>query len=109
MEVVMSQAVLRQTTGAATGSTGLGAMLARVADYVRQEWQVGLAMGDAARLDERALHDIGMSPCGIEHAVRHGRARSQASQASSPLGASPLSESPVALYRGMPPSFTEWR
>jgi len=56
---------------------GLAVELVRVAGIVareiRREWRIRRDLRRISELDERMLRDIGVSPGGLEDAVRHGR------------------------------------
>jgi hypothetical protein len=56
---------------------GLAVELMRIAGVVareiRREWRIRRDLRRISELDERMLRDIGVSPGGLEDAVRHGR------------------------------------
>jgi len=56
----------------------------RLAAAIRREWAARRAMDALAELDDRLLQDIGISRDSIASAVRHGRAKQSARDASWP-------------------------
>lgn len=42
-------------------------------EEISREWRLRRAIREVGALDEAMLHDMGVAPGGIEHAVRQGR------------------------------------
>jgi uncharacterized protein YjiS (DUF1127 family) len=53
--------------------SALGTLGTRLARNLADEWFLRSAIHELHQLDDRTLADIGITRCGIEYAVRHGR------------------------------------
>ena len=53
--------------------TALGKRGTRLARNLADEWLLRCVIRELHQLDDRTLADIGMTRCGIEYVVRHGR------------------------------------
>jgi uncharacterized protein YjiS (DUF1127 family) len=53
--------------------SALGAWGTRLARNLADEWLLRCVIRELHQLDDRTLADIGMTRCGIEYVVRHGR------------------------------------
>jgi uncharacterized protein YjiS (DUF1127 family) len=90
----------RPLTIGTPASSVLG-MLLTVLAALSQRLRMRRDLHDLLSLDDAALHDIGLSRGGIEHAVRHGR-RETPSRSASACRTGPRASVP-------PSSWTEWR
>jgi uncharacterized protein YjiS (DUF1127 family) len=75
-------------------------LLARLVAALAREWRIHRDLRVLQTLDDRALHDIGVGPGGLDYAVRHGRP-------------TPVEVAPGSMFRdrspSLPVSWTEWR
>ena len=60
--------------------SALGAWGTRLACNLADEWLMRCVIRELHQLDDRTLADIGITRCGIEFAVRHGRLPRQLSR-----------------------------
>ena len=67
LDSLVIKACMRDTMSA------LGTWGTRLACNLADEWLMRCAIHELHQLDDRTLADIGITRCGIEYAVRHGR------------------------------------
>jgi uncharacterized protein YjiS (DUF1127 family) len=82
---------------------GFGQQVRAFVTSAVREWKLRREMRRLEEFDTATLGDIGITPGGIEGAVRYGRSRRSAASLR-PLGLPPVGGSNL-----MPASWTEWR
>jgi len=74
LDNLVIKACMRRTMSRLAGwLSALGTWGTRLARNLADEWLLRSAIRELHELDDRTLADIGITRCGIEYAVRHGR------------------------------------
>ena len=78
LDSLVIKACKRRTMSRMAGwISALGTWGTRLARNLADEWLLRSAIRELHELDDRTLADIGITRCGIEYAVRHGRPHAQ--------------------------------
>ena len=74
LDSLVIKACMRDTVSRlAEWLSALGTWGTRLACNLADEWLLRCVIRELHQLDDRTLADIGITRCGIEYAVRHGR------------------------------------